>query len=85
MIAIAGYILWDHVQLQVLPTDQNRAMYPSHSFKILFKRGGCGTFVPLFFNLIKLVRQYNQQSESAPLLDPLRAAQTPVDDMMNSA
>ncbi|KAM0051149.1 putative WW domain-binding protein [Helianthus debilis subsp. tardiflorus] len=71
----------------VLPYDQNRAMYPSHSFKILFKHGGCGTFVPLFFNLIKLVRQYNQQFDSgnATHVDPLRAAHTPVDEMMNCA
>ncbi|KVI03695.1 uncharacterized protein LOC112513114 [Cynara cardunculus var. scolymus] len=69
----------------VVPNDQNREMYPTHSFKILFKHGGCGTFVPLFFNLIKLVRQYNQQFETSPLLDPLRAAQTPVDEMMNCA
>ena len=62
-------------------------MYPTHSFKILFKRGGCGTFVPLFLNLIKSVRQYNQmfQTANGPHVDPLRAAQTPVDEMMNAA
>ncbi|KAL8215164.1 hypothetical protein R6Q57_004613 [Mikania cordata] len=71
----------------VVPYDQNRAMYPTHSFKILFKHGGCGTFVPLFFNLIKSVRQYNQQFDSGNTIyvDPLRAAQTPVDEMMNCA
>lgn len=67
----------------VVPYDQNREMYPTHSFKILFKHGGCGTFVPLFFTLIKSVRQYNQQFQAGN--DPLRAAQTPVDEMMHAA
>ncbi|KAJ3678199.1 hypothetical protein LUZ60_002002 [Juncus effusus] len=74
----------------VVPEDQNRALYSTHSFKILFKEGGCGTFIPLFFNLIKSVRQYNQQAAAAanappPRVDPLRAAQTPVEDMMRHA
>lgn len=71
----------------VVPENENRALYSTHSFKILFKEGGCGTFVPLFFNLINAVRQYNQQSApvSEPRLDPLRAAQTPVDQMMRHA
>ncbi|GJS99652.1 stress-induced protein [Tanacetum coccineum] len=71
----------------VVPYDQNRAMYPAHSFKIMFKNGGCGTFVPLFLNLIKSVRQYNQQfvASNTTYVDPLRAAQTPVGDMMNCA
>ncbi|KAJ0956836.1 hypothetical protein HanPSC8_Chr01g0020171 [Helianthus annuus] len=61
---------------------------PFSLFQDLFKHGGCGTFVPLFFNLIKLVRQYNQQFDSGNAIhvDPLRAAHTPVDDeMMNCA
>lgn len=72
----------------VVPDNENRALYSTHSFKILFKEGGCGTFVPLFFNLIGLVRQYNQQTSRAsaePELDPLRAADTPVDEMMRHA
>ncbi|KAH0895704.1 LOW QUALITY PROTEIN: hypothetical protein HID58_045272 [Brassica napus] len=63
-----------------------------HSFKILFKEGGCGTFVPLFLNLISSVRQYNRQmqqaaeaAEAAPRVDPLQAAQSPVDEMMRHA
>lgn len=62
-------------------------MYSTHKFKILFKDGGCGTFVPLFFNLIKSVRQYNQQAGmgTQPRVDPLQAAQTPVDEMMRHA
>ncbi|KAE8126210.1 hypothetical protein FH972_020947 [Carpinus fangiana] len=75
-----------HVE-PVVPESQNRALYSTHSFKILFKEGGCGTFVPLFFNLISSVRQHNQQSNSGgqPRLDPLQAAETPVDEMMRHA
>ncbi|KAK4395717.1 hypothetical protein Sango_1726000 [Sesamum angolense] len=71
----------------VVPDNEHRALYSTHSFKILFKEGGCGTFVPLFFNLIASVRQYNQhaRAEPQPRLDPLQAAQTPVDDMMRHA
>ncbi|KAL9261636.1 UPF0664 stress-induced protein C29B12.11c-like protein [Drosera capensis] len=72
----------------VVPENENRALYSTHSFKILFKEGGCGTFVPLFFNLIKGVRQYNQQFTHAapePRVDPLQASQTPVDEMMRHA
>jgi len=74
--------------LQVIPDDQHRALYSTHTFKILFKEGGCGTFVPLFFNLIASVRQYNQQqaaADAAARVDPLQAAQTPVDEMMRHA
>ncbi|KAI3916894.1 hypothetical protein MKW98_014355 [Papaver atlanticum] len=76
----------------VVPDGEHRALYSPHSFKILFKEGGCGTFVPLFFNLIASVRQYSQHSaaqfaasQAAPRVDPLQAAQTPVDEMMRSA
>lgn len=71
--------------LQVVPEDQHRALYSTHSFKILFKEGGCGTFVPLFFNLLSSVRQYNQHMNAGPRVDPLQAAQTPVDEMMRHA
>ncbi|RWW55873.1 hypothetical protein BHE74_00037452 [Ensete ventricosum] len=76
---------------QVVPEGEHRALYSTHSFKILFKEGGCGTFVPLFLNLIATVRQYNQHAaaypahEAAPRMDPLQAAQTPVDEMMRHA
>ncbi|KGN59776.1 uncharacterized protein LOC101208147 [Cucumis sativus] len=69
----------------VVPEDQHRALYSTHSFKILFKEGGCGTFVPLFFNLLSSVRQYNQHMNAGPRVDPLQAAQTPVDEMMRHA
>ncbi|KAF8010408.1 hypothetical protein BT93_J1129 [Corymbia citriodora subsp. variegata] len=63
----------------VVPDDQHSSLFSTHTFKILFKEGGCGTFVPLFFNLISSVRQYNQHfnSESAPRVDPLQASETP--------
>ncbi|KAH0931379.1 hypothetical protein HID58_008496 [Brassica napus] len=76
----------------VVPENEHRALYSTHSFKILFKEGGCGTFVPLFLNLISSVRQYNRQMQqaaetaaAAPRVDPLQAAQTPVDEMMRHA
>ncbi|XP_050372728.1 uncharacterized protein LOC126790512 isoform X1 [Argentina anserina] len=73
----------------VVPENQPAALYSVHSFKILFKDGGCGTFVPLFFNLISSVRRYNQQYQQANApqahVDPLQAAQTPVDEMMRHA
>ncbi|KAL6188346.1 hypothetical protein ACLB2K_039739 [Fragaria x ananassa] len=73
----------------VVPENQPAALYSVHSFKILFKDGGCGTFVPLFFNLISSVRQYNQQFQQVNTpqahVDPLQAAQTPVDEMMRHA
>ncbi|KAI4295232.1 hypothetical protein L6164_035299 [Bauhinia variegata] len=71
----------------VVPENQHRALYSTHSFKILFKEGGCGTFVPLFFNLIASVRQFNQHANSGAesRLDPLQAARTPVDEMMRHA
>ncbi|XP_072990411.1 UPF0664 stress-induced protein C29B12.11c [Typha latifolia] len=74
----------------VVPDDQHRALYSTHSFKIMFKEGGCGTFVPLFLNLVASVRRHNQHaiyptSDAAPRVDPLQAAQTPVEDMMRRA
>ncbi|PWZ53122.1 Auxin-induced in root cultures protein 12 [Zea mays] len=74
----------------VVPDNQNRALYSTHTFKILFKEGGCGTFVPLFLNLTASVRRYNEfeaqsAANMAPRVDPLQAAQTPVDDMMHHA
>ncbi|KAB2049444.1 hypothetical protein ES319_A13G177200v1, partial [Gossypium barbadense] len=55
--------------------ESSRALYSTHSFKILFKEGGCRAFVPLSLNLIS----------SQPQMDPLQAAQTPVDEMMRHA
>eukprot|EP01018_Ginkgo_biloba_P017629 Gb_02071 [translate_table: standard] len=73
----------------VIPEGAHTALYSPHSFKILFKEGGCGTFVPLFFNLIRSVRQYHQLSvssiDTSPRADPLQVGQPPVDEMMRHA
>lgn len=73
--------------MQVVPDNEHRALYSTHSFKILFKDGGCGTFVPLFLNLMTSVRRYNQQPNvgTETRVDPLQASQTPVDEMMRHA
>ncbi|KAM7255892.1 hypothetical protein ACFE04_011633 [Oxalis oulophora] len=79
---ISGYVE------PVVPDNEHRGLYSTHSFKILFKDGGCGTFVPLFLNLISSVRRYNQLPAGGPRetsADPLQAAQTPVDEMMRHA
>ncbi|KAK8962057.1 Mitochondrial import inner membrane translocase subunit Tim9 [Platanthera guangdongensis] len=78
------------LEMTVIPEEQHGALYSTHSFKILFKDGGCGTFVPLLFNLMQSVRQYNQHyaasaANTAPCVDPLQAARTPVDEIMRSA
>lgn len=78
------------VWLQVVPDNEHRALYSTHSFKILFKDGGCGTFVPLFLNLMTSVRRYNQYNQQPNVgtetrVDPLQASQTPVDEMMRHA
>jgi hypothetical protein len=73
----------------VIPEGANRALYAPHSFKISFKEGGTGTFIPLFMNLIKSVRAAQRMVEesqpSAPPAEPLPAASAPVEDMMRHA
>ncbi|XP_058102600.1 uncharacterized protein LOC131246459 [Magnolia sinica] len=73
----------------VIQEHQPRAIDSSHSFKILFKDGGCGTFVPLFLNLIASVKQFNQHpahsTANTTHVDPLQAAQIPVEEMMKHA
>jgi hypothetical protein len=73
--------------LQVLPEGAHWSERPPHSFKILFKEGGVGTFVPLFFNLLKAIRAQmpqQQQAQSAPP-SPIPEQQPQVDEMMRSA
>ncbi|CAM6020807.1 unnamed protein product [Sphagnum balticum] len=64
-------------------------MYAPYPFKIMFIKGGVGTFIPLFMGLIKSVRAAEQQSRatqpSAPPLDPLPTAQPPFDNLMQHA
>lgn len=80
-----------YVFYQVIPEGANRALYSPHSFKINFKEGGTGTFIPLFMNLIKSVRAAQrmvdepQSQPSAPPIDPMPAAPAPVDEMMRHA
>ncbi|CAN4080886.1 unnamed protein product [Withania somnifera] len=76
---ISGYVV------PVVPENENSALYSSHTFKILFKDGGCGTFMPLFFNLMASVRRAHQQTGAEPRTDPLQAAQTPVEEMIRHA
>lgn len=75
--------------MQVVPEGEHRALYGIHSFKVMFKEGGVGTFIPLFLNLIRSVRSFNVQGSapdaSAPPLDPLPAEQQPVDDIIRHA
>jgi hypothetical protein len=71
----------------VLPEGAHWSERPPHSFKILFKEGGVGTFVPLFFNLLKAIRAQmpqQQQAQSAPP-SPIPEQQPQVDEMMRSA
>lgn len=73
----------------VIPEGANRALYAPQFFKISFKEGGTGTFIPLFMNLIKSVRAAQRMAEeshpSAPPAEPLPAASAPVDEMMRHA
>jgi hypothetical protein len=73
----------------VIPEGANRALYAPHFFKISFKEGGTGTFIPLFMNLIRSVRAAQSMVEesqpSAPPSEPLPAASAPVDEMMRHA
>lgn len=73
----------------VIPEGANRALYAPHFFKIMFKEGGTGTFIPIFMNLIKSVRAAQRVVEesqpSAPPAEPLPAAPAPVDEMMRHA
>eukprot|EP00246_Nothoceros_aenigmaticus_P010835 TRINITY_DN2772_c0_g1_i1.p1 TRINITY_DN2772_c0_g1~~TRINITY_DN2772_c0_g1_i1.p1 ORF type:complete len:201 (+),score=26.39 TRINITY_DN2772_c0_g1_i1:121-723(+) len=69
----------------IIPESANRALYAPHSFKINFKEGGAGTFIPLFFNLLKSLRQEASSSPSAPPADPIPTTQPPVDEMIRHA
>lgn len=73
----------------MIPEGANRALYSPHFFKISFKEGGTGTFIPLFMTLIKSVRAAQRMVEesqpSAPPAEPLPASSAPVDEMMRHA
>ena len=44
---------------QVVPYGSDPGSMPTHEFKIMFKEGGVGTFIPLFFNLLSALRAMN--------------------------
>jgi hypothetical protein len=47
-------------------------VFVSTRLKILFKEGGCGTFDPLFLNLIASMQRYNQiDAQSAASMTPM--------------
>ncbi|KAK3232729.1 hypothetical protein CYMTET_56935 [Cymbomonas tetramitiformis] len=61
---------------------------PPYSVRIFFKEGGCGTFLPLFFNLLEQVRGQMQQSTahepSAPSAN-IPVAQPVVQELVRTA
>jgi len=67
----------------VIPPDANRALYSTHSFKIIFKEGGCGTFIPQFFAVLRSARMYYQMLSSSadvsPRADPLQVGEPPAE------
>ncbi|CAM6084894.1 unnamed protein product [Calypogeia fissa] len=73
----------------VVPDGEHRALYGVHSFKVLFKEGGVGTFIPLFLNLVRSIRSLNVPASapdaSAPPFDPIPAEQQPVDEIVRRA
>ncbi|MCO5546596.1 hypothetical protein L7F22_000026 [Adiantum nelumboides] len=81
----------------VIPEGEHRALFTPHAYKIIFREGGCGTFVPLFFNLLKFVRQFPpqtnefqsqqnaQQSNSYVYNDPFPTASPPTDEIIRQA
>lgn len=72
----------------VIPDGDHRALYSPHSFKVIFKEGGCGTFVPLFLNLLKVARQFQQHtphSNSRPYNDPFPTTPPPTTEILRQA
>ncbi|KAH7433908.1 hypothetical protein KP509_07G091900 [Ceratopteris richardii] len=74
----------------VIPEGEHRALFSPHSFKIIFKEGGCGTFVPLFTNLMKFIRQYSPQtnqpdSQQHVYSDPFPSAPPPAEEIVRQA
>ncbi|GBG77701.1 hypothetical protein CBR_g24147 [Chara braunii] len=68
--------------------DSRRPLYSVHNFKVLFKEGGVGTFIPMFFRVLCSVRpppvgrrgsELNSNGSSTPTSQP------PVEQMIRSA
>lgn len=59
------------------------------NFKILFKEGGVGTFIPLFFNLLHAIRavspRVSLEGETQQTVDPLPEQSVQVDDVVQHA
>lgn len=81
---------------RVFSETLDRSSNDPHNFKILFKEGGVGTFIPVFFNLLHALRaissehmprpSYSDDGESSRLRsDPLPVEQPPVDELIRHA
>ncbi|EFJ07430.1 hypothetical protein SELMODRAFT_109689 [Selaginella moellendorffii] len=67
----------------VIQEGANPALYAPYPFKILFKEGGVGTFIPIFFGLLRSIRA--TESMRAAAQNPIPETQAPVDDMIRHA
>eukprot|EP00897_Mesotaenium_endlicherianum_P011078 jgi/Mesen1/999/ME000120S00154 len=80
--------------------QQQQASDGPIEFKVLFKEGGVGTFIPVFFGLLRSLRATAQQQQAAhaahvsyaaqtpgasPPVSPLPSQQPPVEDMIRHA
>eukprot|EP00252_Welwitschia_mirabilis_P011796 TRINITY_DN2621_c0_g1_i1.p1 TRINITY_DN2621_c0_g1~~TRINITY_DN2621_c0_g1_i1.p1 ORF type:complete len:228 (-),score=26.11 TRINITY_DN2621_c0_g1_i1:355-960(-) len=62
--------------------DSTIGEHPPHDFKIIFKEGGCGTFVPLFFQILQSARQYHEMHAAAnhsTTTDRMQVGEPPVE------
>ncbi|GJP59044.1 hypothetical protein CLOP_g7101 [Closterium sp. NIES-67] len=87
------------VVLPVADSSVHAAMQTPHAFTIYFMHGGVGTFLPLFFSILRGLRSSAHPSsfpaspaaapstagQSPPPVDPLPTQRLPVDDMVRSA
>lgn len=72
--------------LPVIPEGESPALYAPHEFKIFFKEGGVGTFLPVFFSILASIRQLahaaassGQQEDNSARIDPLPSQQPSFD------
>eukprot|EP00270_Netrium_digitus_P009301 TRINITY_DN2829_c0_g2_i2.p1 TRINITY_DN2829_c0_g2~~TRINITY_DN2829_c0_g2_i2.p1 ORF type:complete len:220 (-),score=35.94 TRINITY_DN2829_c0_g2_i2:123-746(-) len=58
----------------VRPVAQGQVSASPYAFKILFKEGGVGTFLPLFFNILHMLRSMaTTATPTAPVVSPASA------------
>eukprot|EP00850_Spirogloea_muscicola_P026390 SM007079S21278 [mRNA] locus=s7079:2:581:- [translate_table: standard] len=50
----------------VVPEGQHSALHAPHPFRVLFKEGGVGTFIPLFFALLRALRAVSPPPSAPP-------------------